>query len=106
MLKCIKVTVNSLRSSTCTLNTTGEYNRIIAKTSEVKLVNLRAEDFFKIKNLLDVVDLFFPRRSSAGVSVLPSHGAALPAQVRPTLGYGRRGESEEIKTEECVHSGE
>lgn len=49
----------------------------------------RAEDFFKIKNLLDVVDLFFPRLSSAGVSVLPSHGAALPAQVRPTMGCGR-----------------
>lgn len=63
----------------------------MTEISEVKLFNLRAEDFFKIKNLLDVVDLFFPRRSSAGVSVLPSHGAALPAQVRPTLGCGSRG---------------
>lgn len=41
----------------------------------------RSQDFFKIKNLLDVVYLFFPRLSSAGVSVLPSHGAPLPAQV-------------------------
>lgn len=54
----------------------------------------RAEDFFKIKNLLDVVDLFLPRLSSAGVSVLPSHAAALPAQVRPTLGCGRRKDAE------------
>lgn len=62
----------------------------------------RAEDFFKIKNLLDVVDLFFPRLSSAGVSVLPGHGAALPTQVRPTMGCGRRkdaGRKKKIKTE-------
>lgn len=41
----------------------------------------RSEDFFEVKDLLDVVDLFFPRPSSAGVSVLPSHVAALPARV-------------------------
>lgn len=39
----------------------------------------RAEDFFKIEDLLDVVHLLLPRLSSAGVSVLPSHGAASPA---------------------------
>lgn len=50
----------------------------------------RSQDFFKIKNLLDVVYLFFPRLSSAGVSVLPSHGAPLPAQVRASAGDVRR----------------
>lgn len=51
----------------------------------------RAEDFFKIEDLLDVVHLLLPRLPSAGVSVLPSHGAASPAQVRPTVGFGRMG---------------
>lgn len=54
---------------------------------EVKLFSVysRAQDLFKIKDFLDVVDLFFPRLSSTGVSVLPSHGAASPVRVRPTL---------------------
>lgn len=64
----------------------------------------RAEDFFKIKNLLNVVDLFFPRLSSAGVSVLPSHGAALPAQVRQTVGCGRKDAVEEKKKEKKIQN--
>lgn len=54
----------------------------------------RSQDFFEIKDLLDVVHLFFPRLSSAGVSVLPSHGAPSPAQVRPTAGGGCGGDGE------------
>lgn len=40
-----------------------------------KAVYSRSEDFFQIKDLLDVIDLFLPRLPAAGVSVLPSHAA-------------------------------
>lgn len=52
----------------------------------------RSQDLFEIKDLLDVVHLLLPRLSSAGVSVLPSHGAPSPAQVPPTAGGGCGGE--------------
>lgn len=68
-------------------------------------VYLRAEDFFKIKNLLDVVDLLLPRLSSAGVSVLPSHGAALPVRVRLTRGLRAEGCGEKDKSREtCLQA--
>lgn len=51
----------------------------------------RAEDFFKIEDLLDVVHLLLPRLSSAGVSVLPSHGAASPATSPTDSGGGAPG---------------
>lgn len=47
----------------------------------------RAEDLFKIEDLLDVVHLLLPRLSSAGVSVLSSHGAASPAASPADSGY-------------------
>lgn len=51
----------------------------------------RSQDLFEIKDLLDVVHLLLPRLSSAGVSVLPSHGAPSPAQVHRQRGGGDAG---------------
>lgn len=48
----------------------------------------RAEDFFEIEDLLDIVHLLFPRLSPAGVSVLPSHGAASPATSLTDSAWG------------------
>lgn len=51
----------------------------------------RAEDFFKIEDLLDVVHLLLPRLSSAGVSVLSSHGAAASPATSPADSCGEAG---------------